>query len=70
MKFKFSIFFFFVFFSVITVSFPQRSEQDIKTQQALINKINQSPRNPDHRFELAATETCANIGKKLRGSCL
>jgi len=53
MKFKFNVLLFLVFFSVVTVPFPQRSEQDINIQQDLINKINQSPRNPDYRFELA-----------------
>jgi len=53
MKFKLSVLLFLLFFSVIAVPFPQRSAQDIKTQQNLINKINQSPRNPDYRFELA-----------------
>lgn len=53
MKFKFSILLFLVLYSVTIVSFPQRSAQDITIQQELINKINQSPRNPEYRFELA-----------------
>ena len=53
MKFKIFCLLLFLFLTTELFAFPKLSDADIKIQQDLISKINQSPRNADYRFELA-----------------
>lgn len=53
MKFKLSCIALVILISNGIFSFPQLSDEDIRIQQNLINKINAQPKNADLRFELA-----------------